>query len=664
MDIPEPSDNDWSENEDVSSLVIPVEPRDHLPQPFRMVNKILDSLFDIAWDIVSKRETAREAEKSKKKPPTLEPSRATQLSLVNQLPESPNCLACSEDGRYIGMGHSCGLSVNCVSSLICVSAWLEDSLEITSIQITSMSERAYLLGTVDDMGVARVFLYHAEIIHLLKVINKTENINQRSICTTFELSKGGHYGAATISCNGALWLEVYHLPIEAWLKELQMAVSQNQAQNQSGSVDVKWSPTAVALKINPPKIPAGTTLRSPCEVLQKTNGGHVIRSGQNHMISSHQWEEQDAVFRSTYRKYLSVNNGKTKEIDKSPSHCTKHFLLPCGLSAGLSEAKPQPGIAVALCVWWSGSHNLFQYSLCRVQKDKPDAAPKPDVLWPNAQEILCSAVSSCTRYIALGLDDALVTVWDRLLGLPLSAVLVSEADSTFTRMLFVDCKPVSDEESLCSQLLTAAQVHLLVTCKSGAIHILTTGRRAGSSAVQLTERPRDSGGLPTVIASVPFLQGLILVIQKNGKIFLQDVLNKTTVCYLSPPITHQLATPWDPVYTLDTKQQCLFIQGDELPSNNATMVADCQNQLFAFHFGEHPITKPYIAELPGLPSQQKGMSFATLEEACNLYLQQRVLSGDERNKAVTHTWSQLQEHTVTVQRARKKHDSNTASQDA
>lgn len=45
-----------------------------------------------------------------------------------------------------------------------------------------------------------------------------------------------------------------------------------------------------------------------------------------------------------------------------------------------------------------------------------DVEPMPDVLWPNAKEILCSAVSRCTRYIALGLDDALACVWDRQSG--------------------------------------------------------------------------------------------------------------------------------------------------------------------------------------------------------------------------------------------------------
>lgn len=45
-----------------------------------------------------------------------------------------------------------------------------------------------------------------------------------------------------------------------------------------------------------------------------------------------------------------------------------------------------------------------------------DVEPMPDVLWPNAKEILCSAVSRSTRYIAVGLQDGLVCVWDRKSG--------------------------------------------------------------------------------------------------------------------------------------------------------------------------------------------------------------------------------------------------------
>ncbi|XP_075934214.1 WD repeat-containing protein 93 isoform X2 [Anarhichas minor] len=574
---------------------------------------------------------ACKTETSRKKTPSLEPSGATQL------PASTNCLACSDDGSYLGVGHSQGLSVWCASSLICAAEWQQDGLEVTSIQMTRMAEAAYLLGTVDDMGVARVFAYHCEGIHPLSVINIMENINKRSICLTFELSEGGDYGAASISSNGAVWLEVYHFPSEAWLREIEMALSQKQDPKSSGDVDMKWSPVAVVIKIKPPTIPAGTALDGPLEVFKMTDFFTHCLALEVDTSSSRQWEEQS----------FNRDAGKTRGKNESPRRCTQHFLLPCGQFPGGSKAKSQPaGLPVAVCVWWSGSHNLLQYLLQKAPKNKTDVEPMPDVLWPNAKEILCSAVSRCSRHIALGLDGALVCVWDRQSGSPLSVVLVPATDSVFFRMQFVDYSP---EPADVSQTFTEAKVRLLLLCKSGAIHTVTTGRGTQPCTVQLSKRPKDSGDLPTVTASVPFLQSLSLVMQRNGKMFLQDVINRTSVCLLILPTTHRIATPCNPVYALNTRQQTLFIQGEQDSSCSASSNAESQSQLFIFRFGEPDIIKRYIVSLPDSPRQLNTQSCVTLEETCNLYLQQRALSVDERNKAVTQTWKQLQETAVMVQ---------------
>ncbi|XP_031704661.1 WD repeat-containing protein 93 isoform X1 [Anarrhichthys ocellatus] len=568
---------------------------------------------------------------SRIKTPSLEPSGATQL------PVSTNCLACSDDGSYLGVGHSQGLSVWCASSLICAAEWQQDGLEVTSIQMTRMAEAAYLLGTVDDMGVARVFAYHCEGIHALSVINIMENINKRSICLTFELSEGGDYGAASISSNGAVWLEVYHFPSEAWLREIEMALSQKQDPKSSGDVDMKWSPVAVVIKIKPPTIPAETALDGPLEVFKMTDFFTHCLALEVDTSSSRQWEEQS----------FNRDAGKTRGKNESPRRCTQHFLLPCGQFPGGSKAKSQPaGLPVAVCVWWSGSHNLLQYLLQKAPKNKTDVEPMPDVFWPNAKEILCSAVSRCSRHIALGLDGALVCVWDRQSGSPLSVVLVPATDSVFFRMQFVDYSP---EPADVSQTFTEAKVRLLLLCKSGAIHTVTTGRGTQSCTVQLSKRPKDSGDLPTVNASVPFLQSLSLVVQRNGKMFLQDVINRTSVCFLILPTPHRIATPCNPVYALNTRQQTLFIQGEQDSSCSASSNAESQSQLFIFRFGEPDVIKRYIVSLPDSPRQLNTQSCVTLEETCNLYLQQRALSVDERNKAVTQTWKQLQETAVMVQ---------------
>ncbi|XP_041633936.1 WD repeat-containing protein 93 [Cheilinus undulatus] len=540
------------------------------------------------------------AEIPRKEIPTL------QLSPAAQLPEGTNCLACSEDGRYLSMGHSQGLSVWCASSLVCVAEWLQDTLEITFNQMTRMAETVYLLGTVDDMGVARIFAYQSERVHLLSVINPMENVNKRSICLSFELSEGGDYGVASMSCNGDVWLEVYQLPTEIWMKQLETVPLQKQ--DPSGEVDAEWSQFAVVLKIKP----AGTTLH----------------------------KHKDMKLTDFFTHCLSLDVETNSNCQR---RCTHHFLLPCGQSPDNDKTELQPGLPVAVCVWWSGSYNLLQYSLHTFPKKKIDVEPMPDVVWPNSEEILCSAASRCTRFVAVGLVGAMVCIWDRQSGYPLSVVSISAADSAFSSVKFKDCWPESVEDL---QIFTA-KVHFLVLCKSGAIFRITTGRGTQSCVMQPIKRPVDSRDLPTVTTSVPFLQSLLLMVQRNGKMFLQDVTNQTTVCCLSLPLSHLITTPCKPVYALSAKQKTIFIQGDPDPSFSAPSEEGRQSQLFIFCFDESDITKKYTVSLPDSP-QQHSEACVNLEKSCNLYLKHRVLSVDERANAVTQKWKQLQETAGTL----------------
>ncbi|XP_068597439.1 WD repeat-containing protein 93 [Brachionichthys hirsutus] len=569
----------------------------------------------------AKLEEVCHTETSRQKTPTLEASGMTQL------PESTNCLASSEDGRYLSLGHSQGFSVWCASALICVTEWLQDAVEMASIQMTEMSETAYLLGTVDDMGVARVFAFRGEDIHLLSVINVMENVNERSICLTFEMSEGGDYGAAMIRCNGAVWLEVHRFPSEVWQKELEML----QKQDPSVDVDFKWSPASLVFKITPPETLAARPLEdffTHCLALD------------THTSSSYQQGEQAS----------KAEAGKIKENNER--RCTHHFLLPCGQLIGDNRAKPQPGFPIAVCVWWSGSHNFFEYSLQNALKKKSaDVEPLPDGMWPNANVIVCSAVSRSTRYVAHGLDNGVICVWDRQSGSPLSVVLVSAADSAFLRMQFVDNAPLSADDSHSS---FTEKVNILVMCKSGAIHTVTTGREIQSCTIQLADspRPNHSGDLPTVATSVPFLQSLLLVLQRNGEMFLLDAINKTTVCLLVPLKTHSIASPCNPVYALNSEQQTLFMKGIHVSAHDLnpscsvpSLLGESPSQLLVFRFGESDVIRQYIistaANTERCPS--------SLEETCDLYLQQRALSFDERNKALKQTWNQLEETAVTLQ---------------
>ncbi|XP_016367493.1 WD repeat-containing protein 93-like [Sinocyclocheilus rhinocerous] len=96
--------------------------------------------------------------------------------------------------------------------------------------------------------------------------------------------------------SGCVWLDVYRFPQDVWIKELET----KQATQTPQTTEAKLSPVVLLMKIKPPEIPAGTSLKSPSDVLQKTEEGTIIGSGQNHLISSRQWENQDAAFRKIF----------------------------------------------------------------------------------------------------------------------------------------------------------------------------------------------------------------------------------------------------------------------------------------------------------------------------------------------------------------------------
>ncbi|KAG7256746.1 hypothetical protein CRUP_013398 [Coryphaenoides rupestris] len=422
MDIPEPSEAQWAEKDRESFLSDPEELWDPRPQPYRMIDELLQGVLDAAWDA---------------------------------LPESTHCLACSGDGRFLAVGHAQGLTVSHASSLACVCSWPPEGgteEEITAIQMRA-SEWRY--------RVVRVLAFSAEKLHVLKIINKTEDINQRSVCVTFELSEGGDFAAALMRCNGAVWLDVYHFPLEAWLEDLKQAEAHSQE---------AWRAAVTQI--------AGRSL-----------AGGLGSSGLNHMISGRQWGLQDAAFRSSY------GFEPWDHQDVRPGLGAAHFLSPCDAPTGSTgEGTAPPG---ALCLWWTGSHNLLQYPLGKA-RNKQDAEPRATasaaaaaaaaaatataLTWPNAQEIVCSAVSRNHRYLALGLGpDHVVSVWDR------------QTD-------FLVGKPK--------------------TC---------------------LKRPTDAGRGPTAIAPLAFLRGLTLVLQGNGEMFVVDSVHGAAVCRLMAPTTRAAA---------------------------------------------------------------------------------------------------------------------------
>ncbi|NXK73812.1 WDR93 protein, partial [Amazona guildingii] len=444
LEIPLPSEKDWlKDDEEDFFLQDPKRERDALPQPVRMVTKLVMLVFDDAMEIIERRERLREAEKLKVKPTECFATAEFQVT------GTATCLAVS--GKYIFVGLSVGLAVFKVSDYTKVCAWDAGKTEICAIHALDLGNEGHILFAVDEMGLAYLFCFHKECFLLIKILNEVEDISKRSTCVELVLSPQGDYAGVLLQGNTKAWLEIYRLPKDSWLKEMEespgaaLGLTSGERRSSQASavqtssisycavfshsllpiVDIKLSLPVLLLIVKPPKPITGSSFKNPLDALKKVDDDSVLGLGYNHLIKDSQWEQQEAIFCSMYREYLEVED-ESESREEMPRHATFHFLLPSQILQVQPGMKVQPDVPAGISVHWDGSHNLCFYLLNHPLKEKVDSDLNPDVVWPCAAPIVCSAVSSCSRYLALACEDAAITIWDKQLGYPLSVTTILE----------------------------------------------------------------------------------------------------------------------------------------------------------------------------------------------------------------------------------------------
>ncbi|NXK08935.1 WDR93 protein, partial [Herpetotheres cachinnans] len=440
LEIPPPSEKDWlKDDEEDFFLQDPDRKRDVLPQPFRMMNKLVMLVFENAMGIIEKREMLQEAQKLKVQPTKCFPTAEFQIT------GKASCLAVS--GKYVFVGLSVGLAAFKVSDCKEVCTWDAVKTEICAIHALDLGNECHILLAVDEMGLVWLFCFHKESFLLIKILNEVEDISKRSTCVEVVVSPGGDYTGVLLQGNTKAWLEIYQLPKDSWLKEMEKSpgaaarlACRERRSSWTSAVDVfllqeppvsankanaKLSLPVLLLKVRPPKPITGSSFKSPLDALKKVDDGSMLGLGCNHLIKDSQWEQQEAVFCSTYREYLEAE-GDRESKEEIPRRATFHFFLPSRILQVGPEMKVQPDVPAGISVHWDGSHNLCLYLFNHPLKEKVDSDLKPNVVWPCAAPIVCSAVSSCSRYLALACEDATITIWDKHLGYPLSVTAILE----------------------------------------------------------------------------------------------------------------------------------------------------------------------------------------------------------------------------------------------
>nr|XP_009942109.1 PREDICTED: WD repeat-containing protein 93 [Opisthocomus hoazin] len=666
LEIPPPSEKDWlKDDEGDFFLQDPDRKRDALPQPFRMINKLVTLAFENAMEIIERREMLREARKLKVQPTKCFPTAEFQVT------GRANCLAVS--GKYVFVGLSVGLATFKVSDCKEVCAWEAVRTEICAIHASDLGNECHVLLAVDEMGLVWLFCFHEESFLLVKILNELEDISKRTTCVEVVLSRGGDYAGVLLQDSTKAWLEIYRLPKDSWLKEMEkipgaaagLACRERRSSWTSAEspvsankADAKLSLPVLLLKVKPPKPITGSSFKSPLDALKKVDDGSMLGLGYNHLIKESQWEQQEAIFRRTYREYLEAE-GERESKDEIPRHATFHFLLPSRILQVGPEMRVQPDVPAGISVHWNGSHNLCFYLLNRPLKEKADSDPKPDVVWPCAALIAHSAVSSCSRYLALACEDASIAVWDMHLGYPLSVTAILE-ERLIRSIHFLWSSAAASNETPCPGTdPPCSVVQLLVLCTDSSFYLVKAPMAGKSSITLLADRPEDPNLAVSAVVPVLAFPGAALVFSWDGTVSLMNTATSQIVYCFSTPPTHAVASPWQPVFIVDSANLCLLLRGDKQQQEDALAQSTASHStIFLFDFNSYPLKEAFPKE-PDLPL--RSLQNLPLVERCSIFLRDRFHILPEKQQSLLglreelpEYWSRLQAQAAAMDKERQK----------
>ncbi|XP_054550674.1 WD repeat-containing protein 93 isoform X2 [Talpa occidentalis] len=644
LEVLSSAEKDWPKDaEEDHVLKDPDQELDTLPQPYRMINKLVNLLFERSWKIIEERDALK----------AVEPS---------QLNKMPTCMAISRD--YVFVGGAGGFSIYNLYTARRAFAWEKLKVAVTSLCVLDLGNEM-LIAPVDEMGVVRLLYFLKDGLFFIKAINDVEDVSKQMACVKVAFSSGGNFAAFLLQGAGDTWLDVYKLPRESWLKE---AEHTQQAANPRTVVrqllvdtvdpltpddlemeadiyfrgDSKLTLPVHIMKIKPPKPITGTTFKSPLEVFAKVEDCCGLGSGQNHFIKDSQWERRANVFNATYKKHLEG------EWEEEPlSVATVHFLLPSCLTAVLADAQSPAGVACTLGVHWTRSHNFFLYPLNRTLKDKVE----PEGVWPCAAPIATSQLSPCCTYLVLACEDGVLTLWDLAKGSPLGVVALPEG--CFCQSIhFMRYFLVHKGRNTYPDRPVTSRMKCVVLGTDASLHLVAAQGAQGPTIHRLVHRPeRHPDDAICAVAPVPALPGMVLTFSKNGSLQLLDVARSQVVCAFGLPRPCPLATPWKPVFVVSSHHPCFLLRGHHPDEIKTVEASNFQNSLFYFNFEAYPLLEnTRYCTMSQAETDAAFPPVLSLEKRCESFLQQRF-EQLEKNKAEEQVhWSRLRKFSIFLQR--------------
>ncbi|EHB18460.1 WD repeat-containing protein 93 [Heterocephalus glaber] len=639
-----PKEKDWPKDDDEEDYVLqdPDQGLDSLPQPYRMINKLVNLLFDRSWELIEERVALREADSARTQPTVYTPLTGIQIN------ERPNCMAMSQD--YVFIGGAKGFSIYNLYNAERIYVWEKLKVDVTSIWVTDLGSEI-LIASVDELGIIRLFYLYKDGLFLVKAINEVDDTSKQPTCVKMEISQGGDFAAFLLQGKNTL--------DPTTPDNVDMDV------NFCFKSDIKLSLPVHIMKIKPPKPITGTTFKSPLEVFAKVEDCSGLGSGQNHFIRDSQWEQHTELFHASYKKHLDGEWG-----EEPLSTTTFHFLLPSCITTTPAEARSPSGVAFVLGIHWTGSHNFFLYLLNNsegqsryfsLRWELPELGAEnrsscdemdmyPEGVWPCAAPIAASRLSCSSSYLVLACEDGALTLWDVAEGFPLGVIALPQG--CFCQSIhFLKYFLVHKGRNLYPEGPVKSQVKCVVLCTNASLHLVTASGTQGPTSRVLVTRPvKHLDEAICTVAPVSTLPGMVLIFARNGSVNLMDVAKAEAICAFAPPRAPHLAVPWKPLFVVSLHHPCFLLYGDPPGEEPTSDAKDTRNSVFCFNFEAYPLLEN-VSQNHTIPQEDSTENMVLpLEKRCELMLRKSFQKLKRPQVMNNHEWTRLRRYSVLLQR--------------
>ncbi|NXD01546.1 WDR93 protein, partial [Certhia familiaris] len=149
----------------------------------------------------------------------------------------------------------------------------------------------------------------------------------------------------------------------------------------------------------------------------------------------------------------------------------------------------------------------------------------------------------------------------------------------------------------------------------------------------------------------------VLIFSWDGTVSLMNTDTSQTVYYFCTPPSHAVASPWQPVFTVDSVNCCMLLCGDEHQQADESVQSKATHStIFLFDFNSYPLkdTFPKKPVLPLKPLQELQWT-----ERCNIFLHDRFHLLPERQQVLLEMeeqeyWDCLQAQAAAMDNERGK----------